>query len=369
MRGYFLTYGQSIKNDNSGISRKIRSQIKTFNESGLNCSELVIPISKNRFLSILYRIPFCNVLPIWKYVPEFSNADYLYMRRPFVMTVFMRKLLKKIRKKNLNIKIVIEIPSFPYDKEYDSYKFKWLILWNDRYNRKRMKGLVDYYATLSDDKTLFGLPTIKIKNGIDIEAIEPKKSLCTNDNTFHICAVAMFKEWHGYERFLYGLSSYYKNGGTRNIVCHFVGEGSELAKYKKIVLENSLDKYVVFHGFMSGDELQNIYDISDLALGVFGMYKKNNSLSCDLKSREALARGIPMVTGCMTDVFLTGEFKYYLEFPNDDSILDIQRIIDFRDTIYSEESGEMIIKHIRNYAYATVDMKKCMQSVIQYFIH
>ena len=367
MYGYFLNYGASVQYDNSGIGHKIKTQIKAFNQEELNCSELVLSISKSKLLSVLYRLPFCNVLPVWKYLPEFETADYLYMRRPFVMTFFMRKVLKEIKQRNPNIKIIVEIPTYPYDQEYNSYKLRWPIIWNDRYNRKRMGRLIDYYATLTDDKKIFGIPAIKIKNGIDVESIKPKKFIKPPHNSIHICAVAMFKEWHGYERFLYGLSSYYENGGSINIICHFVGEGSELVKYKQIVAKEKLENNVIFHGFLSKNDLQNIYDISSLSLGSFGMYKINIYLSSNLKSREALARGIPMITGCETDVFQADKFKYYLEFPNDSSILDIQKIIDFHDDIYTKENGETVIANIRNYAYKTVDMQHCMQNVIQYF--
>lgn len=97
------------------------------------------------------------------------------------------------------------------------------------------------------------------------------------------------------------------------------------------------------------------------------MYKKGLNFSCDLKSREAVARGIPMVTGCPIDIFTNKNYKYYLEFPNNSSELDIQKIIDFYDKIYTEETGKAVIDNIRDYAFQTVDMKKCMYNLIKYF--
>ncbi len=97
------------------------------------------------------------------------------------------------------------------------------------------------------------------------------------------------------------------------------------------------------------------------------MYKIGLNLSCALKTREAVARGIPMITGCLTDIFTEQDYKYYLEFPNDDSELDIQKIVDFYDKIYTEENGEDVVKNIRKYAFETIDMAKCMQNVIRFF--
>ena len=97
------------------------------------------------------------------------------------------------------------------------------------------------------------------------------------------------------------------------------------------------------------------------------MYKKGLNFSCDLKSREAVARGIPMVTGCPIDIFTSQNYKYYLEFPTNSSELDIQKIVDFYDKIYREENGKAVIENIRNYAFQTIDMKKCMNNLITYF--
>ncbi len=367
MKGIFINYGKSYKKDRGGISLKIKTQIQVFNKEGLNCSELVLPAKQDKISLVLYRLPFCNMSPVWKYHEEFDNADYIYMRRPYVMTYYMRKVLKKIRKVNPQVKIVIELPTYPYDEEYKKSIFWQVLMLNDKYNRVRMKGLIDYFAILTEEKEIFGIPTIKIKNGIDVAKIEPKKYVASSDGTIHMCAVAMFKHWHGYERFFNGLKTYYKNGGKRNIVCHFVGEGTELPEYRKIVKEEHLEKHIKFYGFLSGKELENIYNTSSIALSTFGMYKIGLNLSCALKTREAVARGIPMITGCLTDIFTEQDYKYYLEFPNDDSELDIQKIVDFYDKIYTEENGEDVVKNIRKYAFETIDMAKCMQNVIRFF--
>ncbi len=367
MQGLYICVDQSMKNDKSGVGLKVRNQMKSFNQAGLEFEEYILPMNHSKLLPILYRLPFFNVYPIWKYSDVFENVKYIYMRRPFVMTVYMRRVLKRIRKKNPTAKIVIEIPTYPYDEEYNTYKLNWMLKRKDCYNRNRMNGLVDHWSIVNNEDKIFGINTIKIKNGIDVDAIKPRAPIETGD-TIHFCAVAMFKEWHGYERFFYGLAEYYKKGGSRNMISHFVGEGSELPFYHKLVRELNLDQHVVFHGYLSGKELEKIYDLADISLGSFGMFKQNLNLSCNLKSRESVARGVPMVTGCPTDIFQKDKFKYYLEFPNDESVLDINRILDFYDAIYGgDESKEEVVKTIRKYAYEQIDMSKCMEPVITYF--
>ena len=365
-KGLYILIQTPSNDDHSGIGLKIRNQIKAFNRAGLNFKEIVLPISESKALPLLYRMPFTNVYPIWNYWNEFNGIDYIYMRRPFVMSGPMRKTFKRIKEKNPNVKIVVEIPTYPYDSEYDTYKAKGLLIAKDKYNRTRMKGLIDRYAVLSGEKEIFGIPTVGIVNGIDVDEVHKRSPKNNKDGTLHICAIAGFKEWHGYERFIEGLKRYYKNGGSRNIVCDFDGEGSALESYKKMVKDNDLDGHFIFYGYVEGKQLDDIYNCCTVSLGSFGMYKINLNLSCNLKSREAVAREIPMITGCPTDIFVEGKFKYYLEFPNDPSVIDIQKIIDFNDGIYKKDE-RTVINEIRQYAYENVSIDAAMKNVIDFF--
>lgn len=175
MRGIFITFGQASSQDKTGVGLKIRNQIKAFLQFGMEMSELTLPYSRNPFLRILYRLPFYNGYPIWKYDKRMAEVDFIYLRRPFVMTGYMRHVLKKIRKSNPDIRIILELPTFPYDQEIAHYKCSRPFLLRDRYNRNRLKGLVDRIATLTEDEKIFGIQTIKIINGINVNAIRPRE--------------------------------------------------------------------------------------------------------------------------------------------------------------------------------------------------
>lgn len=366
MKGCYILIGTASADDHTGIGLKIRNQLKAFNDAGLNFGECVLPVSKSKLLSLKYRLPFANVYPVWSCPDVLKKADFIYMRRPFVMNRAMRKVLREIKQANPRVKIVVEIPTYPYDAEYNTYKFNSMLRMKDKYNRARMNGLVDRFAVLSGEKEVFGIPTVRIVNGIDVDAVNVRRPVHLDDKTLHICAVAAFKEWHGYERVIEGVKDYYRNGGTRNLVFHFAGDGSALPGYRKLVSDYSLEEHFIFHGYTEGQALDDIYNQCTLALGTFGMFKKGLKLSCDLKSREAVARGIPMVTGCPTDIFIEGKYKYYLEFPNDPSVIDIQKIIDFNDEIYKSDE-ESVIEEIRRYAYENISMDAAMEDVIDYF--
>ena len=366
MQGLFFVFGNSCYEQADGVANKIKAQIDVFNRAKLNCKEFVFPNKKDLFYVFKWRLPFFNVSPKWFYDEIFSDIDYIYMRRPFVINKYMVGLLQEIRRRNPKIKMLIEIPTYPYDPEYDNYKLCFIPKRTDICNRKKLKDIIDYFVTVTDDEEIFGVKTIKIKNGISFKNIGVKKFTPEENGTIHMCAVAHFKGWHGYERFFVGLADYYKNSGKRNIVCDFVGEGSELPNYKKLVKQLSLEKHINFLGFLNGEKLLEVYNRASISLGSFGAYKKDITYSCDLKSRESLARGIPMIVGCKTEGFVKGEYKYYYEFPNDPTPLDVNKIIEFHDNIYTDEDGQTVINNIRAYGERTIDMSICMKAVIDY---
>lgn len=367
MQGIFITYGEASSYDKTGVGLKIRNQLDAFRQSGIDFKELTLPYSKNPLLRILYRFPLYNGYPIWKYRKEMEDVSCIYFRRPFVMTGYMLHVLNKIRVMNPDVKIVLELPTYPYDKEIAHYKISWPFLLRDRYNRNRLDKIIDRIVTLSKDKQIFGIETIKIKNGIDVSNIKPRIITKRTENEIHLGAVALFKEWHAYERLLLGMAKYYADGGKIKVIVHFVGEGQELTLYKKIVKDYKLEQYVIFHGYITGEELDKVYNMIDIGIGSLGMHRISIKWSSALKTREYLSRGLPIVSSVPIDIFETSEFSYCLYVPQDESIVLIDEIIRFYNTVYQSKSQERVIREIREYALKNVDMKKTMEPVIDYF--
>ena len=89
--------------------------------------------------------------------------------------------------------------------------------------------------------------------------------------------------------------------------------------------------------------------------------------SSALKTREYLARGLPVVTGCVEDVFERFESDFYIEFNNDDSYIDLGCVIDWYQALVSKYgSREVLASEIRKYAYKYVDNSFTMKPVIDY---
>ncbi len=100
----------------------------------------------------------------------------------------------------------------------------------------------------------------------------------------------------------------------------------------------------------------------DIAISSLGLYKLEINRISSLKLNEYLAKGLPVVAGCNT-VALTGKnSKYYLQFENNENAIDMFKIVDFYDAIYSgNKQGQEIVDDIRQLAYETVDIAVTMK--------
>ena len=148
---------------------------------------------------------------------------------------------------------------------------------------------------------------------------------------------------------------------------HMVGEGGELDLYKSLVKKYHLEKYVIFYGKMTGKEIDAIYDRADIAMVAFAFYKAGITISSTLKMKEYLAKGLPAVSGCYEDSFGKEDVDFYLGFANDDSTVDIEKVVRFyEDNLKKYGSREALRDKIRTYAKEKVDMFVVMKPVVDF---
>lgn len=127
-----------------------------------------------------------------------------------------------------------------------------------------------------------------------------------------------------------------------------------------------LQENVIFYGEKTGRELDDIYNMCNIAIASLGMYKIGYKTANSLKVREYMAKGLPVITGCPVDIMQTGDFKYYYEFPNNDTSIDMNELVTFFDKVYQKKEKD-IIYEIRQYAVKYCDMVYAMKPVIDYF--
>ncbi|MGN0307988.1 MAG: glycosyltransferase, partial [Lachnospiraceae bacterium] len=256
-------------------------------------------------------------------------------------------------------------PSYPYTGEQQKRLLHYLLFrWDELYTGK-LQRIVDRIVTYSQYDEIWGIPTIRTMNGIEINEIKTVSPKKQDEEVINLIFVALMQPYHGCERLLYGLKEYYKLGGDRRIICHFVGDGIEKRNYEKIVEENGLQKNVYFYGRKGGAELDEIYDKADIGIGSLGGYKKQYFWASELKSKEYMARGIPFITGTKSDLTDILDSGLYLEFPNDSSIIDINRIIAFYDETCKNKRA-ILIEKLRQLAEEYVSMEATMRPINEY---
>lgn len=280
----------------------------------------------------------------------YENIDIIYIRR-FNATSYLINYFKFLKK--LNKKIILEIATYPYDKEIKKESY---FVRQDRRWRKEYYKYVDKIVTFSEDKKIWNIPCINISNGIDLEEIKIRKK--EKNIGINFISVSQCHFWHGIDRFLYSLLHYKKNSGKEKIKFHIVGEGSETPKLKKIVEDNiELQDIVIFHGFKSGKELDEIYNNSDIGLGGLAAFKQGIKIGSALKNREYCAKGIPFIIG-YDDTSFSKDLPFYYQVSNDESLLDIEKIIEWYKNL------KVTPEEIRKYAEDNLTWDKQMKKVI-----
>ncbi|MDR2965762.1 MAG: glycosyltransferase [Treponema sp.] len=363
MKGYYIFLSNTpVASFSSGVGDKILTQIKCLNDNGVITNKLslynkpgIINKLKIKFTSNYYN----SFLP-----SDFIDCNFFYFRR-FMASCSLLGLLKYI-KKNTNAKILIEFPTYPYDKEVGKGLNNRITLFIDKIFRKKLNKYVDRIVTFNNDNIIYKIKTIQIANGIDCAKI-PVRTRIIDNNSINITAIAQFSNWHGYERLIKGLHLYYQNNPAKKIYLHMAGNGDYLSLYKQLAEILNLKKFVHFYGFLTGSELDDLFNKSNIAACSLGCHRINVFKGSFLKSREYLARGMPMISSTKIDV-LPDNYPYCFYVPENETPINIQSVLDFYNQITDNNNIKDIAKEIRQFAETHCDISITMKPVITYLL-
>lgn len=372
---YYIT---SIKPNafGTGISYKIAKQIDIFKANNFDVQIINVSKTNNKFKQRMSVLPFINWNISLKELRSIEKNSYVYIRY-FLCNYKLLKELKKVKKSKENIKIAIEIPTYPYDGEYSGTPIKVLVkllpfVAKDRLTRNKLKKYVDRIVTFSDDKKIFGINTINISNGVDLKKIQIRKPLFSRDKrSINMIAVAKFGYWHGYDRMIEGMGQYYHSNiqDKRKITFYIVGYGNnEIEKqYRLLISKYHLENRVILAGKKSGKELDDLYNICNLGIDSMGRHRSGVNYNSSLKGKEYLAKGLPIVSGVCTELDYMPNYKYYYRVPADNTPVNISSIVKFYDSIYSCENEEKVTKKIRIFCEENFSIDKCLSKVIAWY--
>ena len=355
----------------SGVGKKIQGQIRAMEKGSIQCSLHCLRTHENTLLEkILMRFAVFGDGLDWTVTEEIRTAQFLYIRRPSFCSRQMIGFLRQVRQVNPSCKLLLEIPTYPYDVEYKTSLFWIPLLWQDRFWRRKLKRYLDRIVVLSNDREVFGIPTIHMENGVDLDRMPIKKQ--NESDGISLCCAAQFSVWHGIDRLLRGLAEYESfPGEKREVHLYLAGEGPQSAELKKLTEALGLQKVVTFCGRLTSRQLyEQLFDRCDL--GVESLRKfchSQGAMFSTLKSREYLAVGLPFLYEGKVDVFEQEDVDFCFQVPSDETPVDIGALISFYDGLLQKETKEQLSERIRVYAQDHVSWDKTFAGVIQWLKH
>lgn len=326
--------------DQDGISNKILSQVKAFKENGCKielayvhkykkiCEYIVgnnILGNKKYSNYTLYKL-FYHYPLFYEYIKK-NKYDYMYLRYDANTSFGLLFFLLQI--KMLGIKIILEIPTYPYDREL-KLKEKGVKASFPFYIEKLLRHLLFLFIhkiiTFSDDKYIWKIPCINISNGYNPDNIKEKNTNYQDNTSFNMIAVARVQFWHGFDRIIKGIKKYLDNNPKEKIHLSIVGDG-DLDELKELVKKYKLNEYISFTGHLSGEKLDEEFERAQIAIGSLGRHRSGLKAMKSLKNVEYSARGIPFIYSEDNSDF--DKCPFILKVSADDSPINIENIISF----------------------------------------
>lgn len=341
-----------------GVIKKIKSQIKAFEENEYNVSyifkdekkiylshnQCIIPLLDTSFSFFKDSLKTYNKIRkiISKQELDFDIA-FIRDQGPNICLLFM---LRKMKKRG--IISYMELPTYPTKGERRrGIKNKVRNLHDDIMN-SLLHHYLNYIVTYSLNDTIYNIPCINIVNGIDLNKISLINKSEKKDDSINFTTVSTCCYWHGIDRMLVSLENYILSNDCSNVFFNIVGDGPELKSLIKRVEEsNVLGDYVYFHGFKTSDDLDKIYNDTDIAVGSLGRHRSNIHTIRPLKNVEYAAKGLPMIYSESDPGFNDYEFVYRI--PSNDEPFEIGEIIKWYKSISVEK--EQIRKSVNQFTW------------------
>lgn len=291
---------------------------------------------------------------------DFAQYDFIWLRAGLSTPPFLA-LLRAINTVAPNQKVILEYGSFPFDDEIFGIH-RWLLPFH-RLLSPKLRNYCWRIITYCGQKGIYGIPCIRLGNGIDVDRIPFDSSVNRNVDQINLISVSGLMYWHAIDRVIDGLGIYYatRQPESPDVILNIVGEGPERSNLEARIAATGLGGKVILHGFRSGAALDQLFNESHLAIGTLGMHRKGLLADSSLKNREYFARGLPFILST-ADADFPATLPFVKYVPGDDSPVDMDAAIGFYRSIvnrYPEYSTK-----IRSYAEEKLTWKSKMKQVL-----
>lgn len=355
------------KSSVSGIERKIYFQYKVFEKYGYKMHFYNPYINRKHSIErVLRRLVFHSFIPWNINYAMIQDIDFIYVRKAWFMDGDFILFLKKVKRINPDIKIVLEIPTYPYDAEGKNIDMIPLKI-KDKFWRKKLYKYIDKIITYSEDKEIFNISTINTSNAVDIKTCKRKRK-STTKYPINMIACASLYYWHGFDRAIEGIKNYYAEEKDNKVELnlYIVGNGEEYPIYQKLISKYSLEEHVFLVGAKYGEDLDCIYDTCQIGLDSMGRHRSGVLYNSSLKGKEYCAKGLMIVSGVRTELDDATDFDFYYRIPADDSPVNFDEIIMFYNNHTKTKSIDEIQEEIVEYADEHFDFSVVMKPIQEY---
>ena len=364
----------------SGISKKIRYQVKGLCQNGHEVHLCYYDQGQNGHWQRLVEVHFpSSIHPLPSTIEDFGTgkmaglrqrtsygAIYNYCVAQGIQMVYARcfqnanpwlnHFFGKLKK--AGIKAVMEIPTYPYDQEFEGFsRIERLQLRIDQMFRKGLARQLEAIVTFTSQEKIFGQRTIRISNGVDLDSM-PLHQRVDTGKELHLIGVAEVHYWHGYDRLIAGLGEYYKKwkvdgGKWKEVYFHIVGgvwksemyDDEHAPGFSELIKKYGIEDKVIFHDQLFGDALNAVFSKSNFAVGSLARHRNGISDIKTLKNREYASRGLPFVYSENDSDF--DHQPYVLKVPADESPIDISRIVTFEEQLtMTPQEIRQTVKHL-----------------------
>lgn len=334
-----------------GVFNKIEQTVNALKKKGYAAQYLII--KKNGFFAKTKDM-FIRILT--------TKADIIFLRNNInIFFIFPALIIQRLRKK----RIIIDIPTPTTVVVSEIYAE------SNSFFLKKIRRILFLYITIpwslwpankvlqyANESWYFSLglssKTLLISNGINVDDIPPRNLVPKwPEKSFVLIGVASLAHWHGFDRVIRGIAYYLeKNINDKvNIQFFIVGEGEIKKSLEELSLKLRVSKNILFTGSKSGRDLDLLFEKSHVGVSSLGLSKIGINMASVLKSREYSARGIPFISAGY-DLDFDPKPDFVLDFPNDNSSIDIKKIIDWYSLLGFDEKKSLLV---RDYAMRKLD--------------
>ena len=361
MRGLYITLINLLQPGNLGVT-KVRGQINAFQKLGCEV-DWIYEKNNNIFIENKYigkrSMNYIGVnnffIKIKQFLKQNKNTyDFVYIRY-MPSNLGLLYLLKYLKKRN--IKVFLEIPTYPYYPEMQKNVKSIIYKKIDQFITMRLKKYVFKIILTTEVDLLFGIDTITINNSIDPDIITFNEKKV--HSTINLMGLANIQRWHGYDKVIQALDHYYKSKKCTEIVkFYIVGAGNEgvINQLKNAVEVYGLEEYVIFCGPKVASELDDIYSIMDIGISSLALDRAGGGHN-PVKTKEYLGKGLPVIIG-YEDKLLNNEIPFVFNILSNDNQLDILEVIDWYKSL------QITSKEIREFACRNLSWKSEMSKII-----